>query len=197
MKTILFACLLLAPLSALAQEQAYEVAVSYGAFTSPSFNQQKARDYFSADFDYHLSRRWTIASGFMTGRFNYFDNTRSNDPTGILYGPDGTNARGYELYGYGMAKYALVKTSGFTLQLGAGIGFFNQRLTYPYRATYATGSSLYTEESSFTDLALPVTLEAYYVFNQRIGLGLKAGGYIEPDFPVVGAHIGPQLRVRL
>ena len=197
MKTILFTILCISPLVGLPQVKTYEAALSYGAFTSPSFKHQKAQNYFSADFDYHLSGRWTVSSGFMTGQFSYFDDIRSNDPIGIVYPQDGTNARGYQLYGYGMAKYSIVKTEAFVLQVGAGIGFFNQRLEYPYRETYSTGSSIYFAQSSFTDLALPISLEAYYLFNKRIGVGLKVGGYIEPDFPLVGAHIGPQVRVRL
>jgi len=197
MKLSLLACLCLVPLMSLAQEKTYDVAVSYGAYTSPSFKQHKAREYFAADFDYHLAGRWTISSGFMTGRFDYFDDIRSNDPMSLFNPQDGTNARGYQLYGYGMAKYSLIRTGGFTLQAGAGIGFFNQRLEYPYRVNNSTGGATYYAQSSFTDLALPVSLEAYCIISQRVGIGLKTGGYIEPDFPVVGLHIGPQLRIRL
>ena len=104
----------------------------------------------------------------MTGKFNYYDDTRSNNPTSIMYPQNNTNAKGAELHGYVMVKYSIVKTDQFNLM-----------------------------DSSFTDLEFSVSVEAYYLFNKRVGVGIKVGGYIEPDFPMVGAHIGPQIRVRL
>ncbi|GAB2600119.1 hypothetical protein [Spirosoma areae] len=132
----------------------------------------------------------------MTGRFNYFDNTRSNAPTAILYTNDKTNAPGYELHGYAMAKYSVVNANRFSLQIGAGAGFFNQRLQYPFRDDSGAGS-IYLTDSSFTDLAFPVSVEFYYLLRNWVSIGVKAGGFIEPDFPIVGAHVGPQLRLRL
>jgi hypothetical protein len=196
MKAFFSTLLCITSLSVFAQQKTYDVAISYGAYNSPSFDQNRTKDYFAADFDYHLSKRWTVSSGFMTGRFNYYDNTRSNAPTAILYTNDNTNARGYELHGYAMAKYSVVNTSQFTLQIGIGAGFFNQRLQYPFRDDSGAGA-IYLTNSSFTDLEFPVSLEAYYLLGSRVGIGVRAGGYIEPDFPIVGTHVGPQIRVRL
>lgn len=193
MKTLLWIWLCLGPMLVMAQEKAYDIALSYGAYTSPSFNQHSHRDYFSADFEYHLSKRWTVSSGLMMGYFNYYDNTRSNNPGGVIFNRDNTNARATELHGYAMAKYSLINSKQFTLQVGVGAGFFNQSLEYPYQDAQG-GGIRYT---SFTDLAFPLSLEAFYLFSNRLGVGLKAGGYIEPDFPLVGTHIGPQLRLRL
>jgi len=190
MRLSLLMLLCLGPLAVLAQEKAYDIALSYGAYTSPSFKQNTARNYFSADFDYHLSKRWTVSSGFMTGQFNYYDANHANTPIGSS---TVTNARGFQLHGYAMAKYSLISTNRFAFQVGVGAGFFNQRLEYPYQ----DAQSSYITQSSFTDLAFPVSVEAYYLVNRKVGIGIKAGGYIEPDFPIVGAHIGPQIRVRL
>ena len=198
MKIFLSALLCCSTLAVSAQQKSFDVAVSYGAYNSPSFNQTRAKEYFAADFDYHASKRWTISSGFVTGHFNYYDDTRSNAPTAILYTNDNTNARGYELHGYGMIKYAIISTDRFTLQAGLGVGFLNQRVEYPYRESSATGTgSIYMNQNSFTALEFPVSAEAYYLFGNRFGIGLKAGGFVEPDFPLVGLHVGPQIRIRL
>jgi len=196
MKIFFSTLLCISTLACFAQQKSFDIAVSYGAYNSPSFNQTRAKEHFAADFDYHASKRWTVSSGFVTGRFNYYDNTRPNAPTAILYTNDNTNARGYELHAYGMVKYRIISTDRFTLQAGAGIGLLNQRLEYPYREGSGTGS-VYMNQSSFTDLEFPVSAEAYYLLGNRVGVGLKAGGFIEPDFPIVGLHIGPQIRIRL
>ena len=108
---------------------------------------------------------------------------------------DNTNALGEELHAYAMAKYRFIEWKGFSVQAGAGIGLLNQQLDYPY--SHNPGISNTTEKASFTDIEFPVSLEAYYLFRKRFGIGFKAGGFIEPDFPIVGIYIGPQLRIRL
>jgi hypothetical protein len=194
MKTIIIFTLLIFPVLCNGQQSSYDIAVSLGAYNSPSFKQADGKKYFSADFDYHLPRRFTISSGFKIGRFAYYDDVRSNDPTSV-WGANNTNAQGEELHAYAMVKYMLVNLNGFTLQAGTGIGLLNQKLEYPFTNTPGIGS--FTEQASFTDLEFPVSLEGYYLFRNRFGVGFKAGGFVEPDFPIVGIYIGPQLRIRL
>ena len=186
--------LLIFPFFCQAQQRSYDIGVSYGIYNSPSFKNSNARKYFSADFDYHLSTHLTVSSGFKLGRFAYYDDIRSNEPASV-WRADNTNALGEELHAYAMAKYRFIEWKGFSVQAGAGIGLLNQQLDYPY--SHNPGISSTTEKASFTDIEFPVSLEAYYLFRKRFGIGFKAGGFIEPDFPIVGIYIGPQLRIRL
>lgn len=194
MKIFWLVIMLISPVLVQAQQRSYDIAVSYGVYNSPDFKNSNPKKYFSADFDYHLSRRLTISSGFKIGRFAYYDDVRSNDPLSVIT-IDNTNALGEELHAYALVKYKIVEVKGFALQTGVGVGLLNQQLDYPY--SYNPGISSSTQSASFTDLEFPVSLEGYYLFRNRLGIGFKAGGFIEPDFPIVGIYIGPQLRIRL
>ena len=187
MKTLLLTLLCIAPLAVLAQTKTYDVAISYGGYTTPVFKQSQFKGYFSADFDYHLTNRWTISSGFMKGEFGYYDDIPLKLANGTY--SDKPNSTGFDLHGYAMAKYSLVATPRFTLQAGAGVGFFTGRLAYIYEGN--------NYEASFANIEFPISLEGYYLISGKIGLGLKAGCFAQPDFPIRGLHFGPQIRIRL
>ncbi|MVM38996.1 hypothetical protein GO730_18005 [Spirosoma sp. HMF3257] len=191
MKALLLTLLWVTPLSVLAQKKTYELTFSYGGYSSPSFKKNQLRDYVSADMGYRLTNRLTVTAGFMAGKFDYYDDIPTI-PTGLIYAQfiyilDNPNARGTERHGYAMAKYALIATNKFNLQLGAGAGILNQRLDYSYRNEWY--------QASFTQLEFPISLEGYYLLANRIGFGVKAGGFVQPAFPLLGVHIGPQIRV--
>ncbi|WP_460914695.1 hypothetical protein [Spirosoma areae] len=46
MKTLLSILLCIGSWSAFAQQKTYDIALSYGAYTSPGFEQNHSRDYF-------------------------------------------------------------------------------------------------------------------------------------------------------
>lgn len=191
-RMLLLFCLV--PLLTMAQEKTYDIAVSYGAYASPILYHSQLRypgqvkNYFSADFDYHLTKRWTISSGVMSGTFGYYDSFPVKLANGTYSDSDEPNSQGFDFHGYAMAKYALVATPRFNLQLATGIGFYTQRLEYPYEGN--------TYEASYAaDFEVPISVEGFYMVAGRVGFGLKAGCFIQPE--VRGIHIGPQLRIRL
>jgi hypothetical protein len=180
-----------------AQDKSFDIGISYGAYWSPSFPQSTRDEYYAADFEYHLSTRWSVASGYSFGRFRYYDDVRSNAPNGVIYTRDNTNAQGFDTRAYALLKYALVTSGRFNLQLGAGVGRFSQRLRYPYRVGSALTDPIIFLERTRADIEFPVSLDAYYLLTNRLGVGLKGNLFVSPDFPLAGWQIGPQLRVRL
>lgn len=192
MKTLLLNLLCVVSMSAMAQKKTYDIAVSYGGYNSPILYQNQFYDmknikhYFSADFDYHLTNRWTISSGFMSGKFGYYDSFPVKLANGTY--TDEPNSRGFDLHGYAMAKYAVVAKPRFSLQVGLGVGFYSQRLEYPYEG--------HTYEAAYAaDFEVPINIEGYYLVSGRVGFGLKAGCFAQPE--IRGIHIGPQIRLRL
>ncbi|GAB4032838.1 hypothetical protein [Spirosoma gilvum] len=192
MKTLLFTLLCIAPVSVIAQQKAYDIAFSYGGYNSPIlyhnqfYDTRNIKAYFSADFDYHLTNRWTISSGFMSGKFGYYDGFSVKLANGTY--TDKPNSKGFDLHGYAMAKYAVVAKPRLSLQMGVGVGFYSQRLEYPYEGN--------TYEAAYAaDFEVPISIEGYYFLSGKIGLGLKAGCFVQPE--IRGVHIGPQIRLRL
>ncbi|MBC3789300.1 hypothetical protein [Spirosoma utsteinense] len=198
MKAHLLFLLYAISLSVSAQHKLYDVALSYGIYSAPTLKQSHSKDYFLVDFSYHLTKRWILTSGFTSGQFNYYDDIRSNADTEVTkYTTANTNARGYDFHTYAVIKYNIIALSRFRLQAGAGIGMLTQRLKYPYRQPCSSGCAVFIGEESSTVLEFPVRAEVYYLLTNWIGLGVTAGGFINPTSSNTGIHFGPQIRLNL
>lgn len=198
MKTILWLLIFPICLPASGQQKRYDIALSYGLYTAPTLKQSHFRDYMAADFNYQLTNRWIIGSGFTAGRFDYYEDVRSNADTELTkYTTASTNARGYDAHMYALVKYSLINSSRFHLLAGAGIGLLTQRLKYPYRQPCSSGCVVFIGEESSTKIELPIKAEAYYLVNDKIGVGVTAGGFVNSTLSNTGIHFGPQIRVSL
>lgn len=201
MKRVLLAwlCISLATKPLFAQQGNYDIAVSYGFYKAPSYKQVVNKTFLAADFDYHISKRWTISSGFVGGQFAYFEDWRSN---AFTY-ESATNAKGYESHLYLTLLYSILQSNKLSIQVGSGAGLFTQRLKYPYAAPSSGGApsqyggQVFTAEESFSLFELPLRIDGFYMLNRRVGAGLKAGAFLQLNRPVSGIYLGPQLRVRL
>lgn len=199
MKRLLLICLYigLGAETLLAQENRYDVALSTGFYSAPNYVHATGKSFLAADFDYHLQKRWTISTGFLSGQFIYFDDWRSNTASYDDY----TNAKGYEAHFYFTAAYSVIRTSKFSIQIGSGIGLFTQRLKYPYAApsSYYGPRNLpfFTAEESFSVVEIPFKLEAFYMLGRRVGLGIRVGTFLQLSRPLSDTYLGPQLRVRI
>ena len=187
----------LLPLSGvmLAQEKRFDIALNLGVYSTPKFDKAQIGRNYSADFDYHFKNGWIISSGFNFGHFRYFESSLSNEPNSNLY-QDGTNAKVTDQQVSVKLKKDLFRGGDFSLLVGAGLSILTETKTYPFANKYGQGSLSY-EQSTFTDLAFPISVEPHYRISSWMLLGLKAEMYIEPDFPVMGFNFGPQLRVKL
>ena len=185
-----------------AQQSKYDIALSSGFYQAPNYQHAVNRPFLAADFDYHLLKRWTISTGFLSGQFAYFEDWRSNM---VIY-TNYTNAKGYESHMYLTASYSVVCTSNFLVQCGSGMGLFTQRLKYPFREPSSGGSprgssgygaDIFTAEESYSIAEVPFKIEGFYMLGTRIGLGVRAGTYIQFNRPLAGTYLGPQVRIRL
>lgn len=198
MKLVLLTLFFIISTSVLAQQKSYDVAFSYGIYTAPSLKQSHFKEYLLSDFSYRLTKRWTITSGFIAGQFNYYDDIRSNADSEVTkYTTANTNARGYDLHTYALAKYTLVSSKRFFIQTGAGLGMLTQRLKYPYREPCSSGCAVFIGEKSTTSLEFPIKAEANYLLTDRISLGVITGGFINSVSSNAGFHFGPQVRIGL
>ncbi|QMW05446.1 hypothetical protein [Spirosoma foliorum] len=196
---LIWFCLCIGTKTLFAQQGKYDIAVSYGFYQAPMYKQAVNKNFFAADFDYYIAKRWAISSGFLSGQFAYYEDYRSN----AYSNDDYTNAKGYESHAYLTASYSVIHGKRFSVQIGAGIGLFTQRLKFPYRAAGANleashyGEQIFTGEESFSIVEIPLKLEAYYRLGTRFGLGIKAGTFLQLGRPLAASYFGPQLRVRL
>ncbi len=182
-----------------AQENHYEVTLSSGFYQAPKYEHVTRQLFLGADFNYHIQKRWMLTIGFVNGQFTYFDDYRSN----VFSYDDHTNAKGRESHLYLTAAYSIVHTSQFVVQIGLGLGQLTQRLSFPFQAPTSYGSpglpggTIFMAELSHHAVEVPLKFDAFYRLNKRIGLGLRAGAFLQFNRPLLGAYIGPQLRVRL
>lgn len=182
---------------ALCQERSFDVAVSAGFYSTPGFDKAQTGRNYSAEFDYHLKKGWIISSAFNFGKFRYFESGLSNAPDATVY-QDGTNAEVSDRQVSVKVKKDLFRGGDFNVRVGTGLAILTETKTYPYRfLNSGAGYGYGYIQSTFSDLAFPVSVEPYYRVYSRFYLGLKAEMYIEPDFPLMGFSFGPQIRVRL
>lgn len=163
------------------------ISFSTGRFTSPYYEKDEAGTYFNLDFDYYLTPRQVLSANFNSGSHDYYEDVLSN--TGIpLY--ENTNAEAeYRTFSI-LYKHKLPIVKGLFAGIGAGAGIMTHIRNYPYTETnFATSY----RESSWTDLVFPVRLELGYKLSQHFQVGLMAGFFIHPDYPVLGHHGGPRL----
>ena len=201
MKVIFLICLLLCLCTEtlFAQENRYDVAVSGGFYLAPNYENAVSKTFMAADFNYLLSKKWTFTSGFLSGRFTYFEDWRSNT---FSY-DDHTNAEGYESHFYFTAAYSVIHTNQFLVQVGSGIGLFTQRLKYSYREPSSGGSprgyggNIFIAEESYSVPELPIRIEGSYRLGRWISVGLKGGTFLHKGPSLIGTYIGPQLRIHL
>ena len=125
MKKLLY-YLILTATSALAQspvpaDRRFDLAATYGFFSTPEFRNATGGEQFGADFDYHLpNSRLTLSAGFLTGTFDYFEDQRSNAPNAITITRNGklTNGENNQLHTGFQVKYRIVQTDHFVWQAG-------------------------------------------------------------------------------
>lgn len=163
------------------------VSFSTGKLTSPYYHNDKARAYYSVDFDYYLTTRQILSANFNAGKHDYYDNVLSN--TAFPLYENGTNAKAaYKTFSI-LYKYKFLNKKAFSADFGTGAGIMTHARQYPYKE----GGSFYFKESIWTDLVFPVRLELDYKFSQHFQLGLIGGFYIHPDYPILCYYAGPRL----
>lgn len=180
-----------------AQYKSYDLSASYTFYNPGVFSRIKEIRSYSADFYYHIDKNFTILSGYHQGNFLYFDDVRTNVFPEPSEGPNATNGEGYQSHVYLGALYSIYRGAKINIDAGVGLGVFNQRLVYPYQGPSTNAGGRIISGESFSKLTIPFTATLYYLYNEKVGIGLKVGSYMIPNQGLLGTHIGPQIRCRL
>ena len=162
------------------------VSVSAGKLTSPYYLNDKAKEFYSIDFDYNLSKRQILSANFNAGGHDYYDNVLSNTTGSIR--SNGSNAKAsYRTFSI-LYKYKFLNNKVFSANIGTGAGIMTHSRQYPY--TEANSSNY--RQSIWTDLVFPVRLEFDYKLSNHFRLGLISGFFVHPDYPILAYYAGPR-----
>ena len=188
MKTISLTLLtgLIAAMSYGQDKKDLTVSIGAGKLTSPYYLNDKAKEFYSVDFDYHLSKRHILSANFNAGGHDYYDNILSNTAGSIK--SNGSNAKAsYRTFSI-LYKYKFLTNKVFSGNIGTGAGIMTHSRQYPY----TEGNSSNYRQSTWTDLVFPVRLEFDYKLSNRFQLGLIGGFSIHPDYPILAYYAGPR-----
>lgn len=186
MKKVTLLCIsgLLSAISFGQEKKDLTLSFSAGAFNSPYYHDAKAREYYSVDFDYHLSARHIISTNFNAGKHWYND-----DVSSILPNHENTwnTEASYRTFSI-LYKYKLLNAEKISANIGAGAGIMTHIRHFKWDRNYGDGS-----HSVWSDLTFPIRLDLDYKLSKRLRLGVMGGFFIHPDFPVLAYHAGPRL----
>lgn len=178
------------------QDRKLDISFSMGGYSTPYYDKAQIGLHYSANFDYLLKNGWYISSGFTLATFNYYEPPRVENPSVIVIRDDGTNATTRDRHINVKVKKDLLIKENYNIRVGLGFSILTEIRDYPLADVFGPGSFT-TGNTGFTTLAFPVSVEPFYVIADRFRVGAKAEVYIEPDFPLLGYNLGPQIRIRL
>lgn len=178
------------------QDRKLDVSFSMGGYSTPYYEKAQIGLYYSADFDYLLNNGWYISSGFNLATFDYYEPPRVDNPSVVVIRDDGTNGTIRDRQINVKVKKDLLNKEKYNIRAGLGFSILTEISEYPLSDVFGPGSFT-TGQSEFTTLAFPVSIEPYYVIADRFRVGIKAEVYVEPDFPLLGYNLGPQIRIRI
>lgn len=186
---IIFTTLFILTLTSFSQNRKdLTISLSTGLLNSPYYKNAKPRHFVGFDFDYHLTKRHMLSVNYFAGNHHYYEDLRSNDPTGMIYS-DGSNAHaGYKTFSIEY-KYKVINNNVLSLVPGVGAGIMTHSLEYPYK----TINSGFNVTSSYSDLVFPISLDVNFKLSQHWQTGLTGGFLIHPDYPILALHAGPKL----
>ena len=174
-------------LSTFSQKSDMKFSISSNVYTSTDYPNVKSGTGFSFEMRYYITDKIFVSSHANYGKFRYYDDVLSNSPVhlGII---DGTNTSASGIHAGLLLGYNFKITNLIDLYASTGVSSYTLIRNYPYQYS---PDSWGLNCSAFTDLAFPVILGIESHFFERISIGVIGGFYVEPDFPIVGWHIGP------
>ena len=196
MKKVLVGLLMLVSYCGYGQERRLDVSYSMGGYTTPYYDEAEIGLSYSADFDYLLNNNWYISLGFTLASFDYFEPPIILEPDIIVVYGDGRNGTVRDRIINLKVKKDLLKKEKYNVRVGLGFSILTEIRDYALTGVPNPGS-FSNFDSAFTSLAFPVSVEPFYVIADRFRVGLKAELYVQPDFPILGYNLGPQIRIRL
>ncbi|MEP7323372.1 MAG: hypothetical protein ABI761_15715 [Saprospiraceae bacterium] len=133
----------------------------------------------------------------LDGLHRYYDSGNlTNDPTYVTYRKGiGTNVKSYNFITGPEVLFTLYSNTQFKVNAGVGAAILFQVRTFTTRYEYDEGPRhiIYwdnRDQAAFHDLCFPISISFEYKLLNKLGLFFESGAYVEPDFPVMGLHVG-------
>lgn len=158
--------------------------------TAPEFQNIKTGNNICFELSQILHNNLIVTSHVNYGKNRYYKSDNIDGDEQVE--SDLTNANLETIHVGLMAGYFHSFSKWFNASVQIGVSTYTQINEYPFQ--FNDYSSSYTN-SVFTDLAFPVKASiAFQPFND-VEIAFIGGFYIEPDYPLVGLHFGPQLNL--
>lgn len=169
------------------KEKSLTIGLSTGRLNSPYFDKAKSRHFYALDFDYQLSKRSILSANYTAGEHDYLDTLYAKANSYLVNNKTNSTAT-YRIFSI-LYKYQLIDKGKLNANLGTGLSMMTMTRRYPYE----TPTSLYFAESTWTDLAFPISTEINYLIAKDIRFGLIGAFYVHPDYPTLAWHFGPKI----
>jgi hypothetical protein len=168
------------------------VSLAIGFFNSSYYANAKSRQFYNFSFDYYITKRHIICADFISGQHRYYDSIRVTTPIPLTTPgfEKHTNAEANTVVFSVLYKYKLVDWKKISVNVGTGFGIIAETLTYP--VDIPNGGFTFQTSAGKGDLCFPTRLDIDYQIAKRFQLGIIAGTYIYPDYPIIGEHLGLQ-----
>lgn len=172
------------------------LSAATGWLNSPYYTNAKAGfGMLNFGVTYHFSKKHALSADFLVGKHRYYDSIRSNVaiPLTTPGYANHTNSEAWYSVTALLYQFTPIETKRFRTSAATGFGLIIDRLTYPY----GTATSQSMRVSASEDLCFPIRLSADYKLSNTVAMGLIAGLYIHPDYPVLAQHAGLRMSVSL
>ena len=185
----LFACTVNSEVSAQGKKD-LKISLGTGFFNSTYYTNAKTRPFYNFGLEYQSNSRHSIAADYISGQFWYYDSVR---PVPFV----SLSTPGYENYNNVVAistffsviyKYKFLERNKLSMKGGTGIGILTQSEAYAIQAS--TNSQRVVQFGGKPDLCFPLRLDLDYQVSKFFQIGIIAGTYVYPDYPLVGEHLG-------
>lgn len=176
------------------EQKDLRLSIATGFLTTGHYVNVKPRQFYNFSFDYSVRKRHILSADFLSGRFRYYDSIRVSSPIPL-------STPGYEHHANADArytifsvlyKYRLLDRKKIFVNIGSGLGLISETFIYPVDLANG-GFTFETATGGTADLCFPVRLDAGYQLSGKLQIGVMAGTYVYPDYPLVGQHLGIQL----
>ncbi len=193
MKRIVFIVFLLTILSSIeAQERSISLGLHTGYYRANDYDKIQPGQDFSTELKFFINERLYISANALYAISRYYESDKSNYPD-FSVDENGTNADLSTIHVGLQIGYRVQFLDIFYVAGQTGISSYTESARFPWQydeSTYAYANS------AFTDLAFPMQFSLGALLTDHFELALIGGFYIEPDYPIVGLHIGPQLNIK-
>lgn len=165
------------------------LGVQSGIYKAAGYQNIKAGNNICFEVSNILPTNLIVTTHVNYGNGQYYHPDNIFEPEQVE--KDKTNSNINTIHVGLMAGYHYPVTNWFNVSAQIGISSYTETTEYPYH--YEGGSSYLN--STFTDIAFPIKVSlALKPFND-FEIAIVGGCYFEPDYPLLGFHVGPQINL--